>query len=31
MFLVDPEGPAGSTTIPENYGIQVVEGVVVDQ
>jgi gliding motility-associatede transport system auxiliary component len=30
MFLVDPEGPPGLPTYLADYGIQVVEGVVVD-
>jgi ABC-type uncharacterized transport system involved in gliding motility auxiliary subunit len=30
LFLVDPEGPPGLATYLANYGIQVVEGVVVD-
>jgi ABC-type uncharacterized transport system involved in gliding motility auxiliary subunit len=30
MFLVDPEGPPGLAPYLANYGIQVVEGVVVD-
>ena len=30
MFLVDPEGPPGLPPYLVNYGIQVVEGVVVD-
>jgi ABC-type uncharacterized transport system involved in gliding motility auxiliary subunit len=30
MFLVDPEGPPGLPSYLANYGIQIVEGVVVD-
>jgi ABC-type uncharacterized transport system involved in gliding motility auxiliary subunit len=30
MFLIDPEGPPGLAPYLANYGIQVVEGVVVD-
>jgi len=30
MFLLDPEGPPGLTAYLKDYGIQVVEGVVVD-
>jgi ABC-type uncharacterized transport system involved in gliding motility auxiliary subunit len=30
LFMLDPEGPAGVATYLRNYGIEVVEGVVVD-
>jgi ABC-type uncharacterized transport system involved in gliding motility auxiliary subunit len=30
MFLLDPEGPSGLATYLTNYGIQVVDGVIVD-